>query len=70
MAVRNCSFCGSIIEPGAGTVYIKRDGSYYNFCSRKCRVNMLNLKRVPRRVRWTSEFRNAARGKKSAAKGQ
>ncbi len=65
MVVRNCSFCGSIIEPGAGTVYIKKDGAFYNFCSRKCRINMLSMHRVPRRVRWTSEFQNIRKSHKT-----
>ncbi|MCL4330103.1 MAG: 50S ribosomal protein L24e [Candidatus Thermoplasmatota archaeon] len=46
------------IEPGTGILFIRKDGNVLNFCSRKCRVNMLVLKRVPRRIRWTKEFHN------------
>jgi large subunit ribosomal protein L24e len=51
-----CSFCNKQIEPGTGMLYVKRDGSTLNFCSHKCRVNMTQLKRVPRRVRWSGKY--------------
>lgn len=59
MESRDCSFCADTIEPGTGTMYVKRDGTVYHFCSSKCRKNRLNLNRVPRRVRWTKRFERA-----------
>ncbi|MHB8372751.1 MAG: 50S ribosomal protein L24e [Thermoplasmataceae archaeon] len=56
MAIKTCGFCAVNIEPGTGTIYVRRSGSIVNFCSRKCRVNMINLKRVPRRTKWTKEY--------------
>ncbi len=53
---RNCSFCGGNIEPGTGRMYVKSDATTYYFCSSKCFKNMITLKRVPRRVRWTKKF--------------
>lgn len=53
---RNCSFCGVDIEPGTGKMYVKRDGTKYNFCSNKCQKNMVDLKRVNRNVKWTTSF--------------
>jgi large subunit ribosomal protein L24e len=53
---RVCSFCGNEIEPGTGKMYIKKDATVYFFCTGKCQKNMINLKRVPRRVRWTKRF--------------
>ena len=53
---RVCSFCGKEIEPGTGRMYVKRDGSVLYFCSSKCYKNMMELKRVPRRVTWTAEY--------------
>ena len=53
---RICSFCGKDIEPGTGRMYVKKDGSILYFCSSKCYKNMMELKRVPRRVGWTSEY--------------
>ncbi len=58
MVSRECSFCGTEIEPGTGMVYIRRDGAVINFCSKKCRVNQTKLKRVPRKVKWTREYQN------------
>jgi large subunit ribosomal protein L24e len=55
---RECNFCGTEVEPGTGMVWIRRDGAIINFCSRKCRINMVKLKRVPRKVKWTREYQN------------
>ena len=49
---RNCSFCGSRIEPGAGMLLVRNDGSLFWFCSKKCRKNALILGRNPRTVKW------------------
>ncbi len=53
---RVCTFCGEEIEPGTGSMYVKKDGTVYYFCSSKCRKNFLKLGREPRRVRWTKRF--------------
>ncbi|MBW3582420.1 MAG: 50S ribosomal protein L24e [Euryarchaeota archaeon] len=60
METRVCSFCGNNVEPGTGMMYIKRDGTVLMFCTSKCRKNMLELKRVPRRVRWSQHFERQA----------
>ena len=52
-----CTFCGNEIEPGTGKMFIRKDGTIYNFCSMKCQKNLLILKRIPRRVRWTKNFK-------------
>ena len=52
-----CTFCGSEIEKGTGKMYVKADSTTYYFCSSKCEKNMLKLKRIPRNVGWTEEFR-------------
>ncbi len=52
-----CSFCGREIEPGTGKMYILRDGTVYYFCSSKCQKNMIELRRIPRKVRWTEAYR-------------
>lgn len=49
-----CSFCGSAIKLGTGTMYVKNDGVTMNFCSSKCRKNMVKLGRDPRKLKWTS----------------
>ncbi|MCK4443563.1 MAG: 50S ribosomal protein L24e [Thermoplasmata archaeon] len=53
---RTCSFCGNGIEPGTGKMYIKKDGTVYYFCQNKCQKNLLKLKRVPHRTRWTTRY--------------
>jgi len=53
---RKCSFCGNEIEPGTGKLYAKRDGTVLFFCKNKCQKNMLDLKRIPRRVKWTKYY--------------
>jgi large subunit ribosomal protein L24e len=53
---RECSFCGSDIEPGTGMLFIRRDGTRHEFCSSKCRRNLLDLKRVPRTVKWSKHY--------------
>lgn len=56
---RTCSFCDGEIEPGTGKIYVKTDGTIYYFCSRKCEKNQIELKRVPRRVRWSKKYQKA-----------
>ncbi len=52
---RKCSFCGKVIEPGAGKMYVKKDGTVFNFDSNKCYKNMVILKRVARTTAWTEK---------------
>jgi large subunit ribosomal protein L24e len=54
--MRTCSFCGSEIEPGTGKIYAKKDGTVLHFCKNKCQKNMIKLKRIPRRVKWTKNY--------------
>ena len=60
--VRRCSFCGVDIPPGTGLMYVKRDGTIYWFCSRKCRVSMLEFRRDPRKLKWTAYYGKRERG--------
>jgi large subunit ribosomal protein L24e len=50
---RQCSFCAAEIEPGTGMMFVKRDGSIYNFCTSSCRKQQLHLGRVGHRLKWT-----------------
>ncbi len=52
-----CSFCGNNIEPGTGKIFAKNDSTIFYFCSNKCEKNQLKLKRIPRKIKWTQEFR-------------
>jgi large subunit ribosomal protein L24e len=37
-------------------MYVKIDGTIYNFCKNKCHKNLIELHRVPRRTRWTQPY--------------
>jgi len=50
---RQCSFCAREIEPGTGTMFVKRDGTVFHFCSSSCRKQQLDLGRVGHRFKWT-----------------
>src|SRR5580658_680709 len=50
---RQCSFCSAEIEPGTGMMFVKRDGSVFNFCTSSCRKQQLHLGRVGHRLKWT-----------------
>jgi len=43
-------------------MYVKRDGTIYWFCSRKCRVSMLEFRRDPRKLKWTEYYGKKERG--------
>ena len=61
-----CSFCGKEENPHIGMHLIKNDGSIDYFCSSKCRVNAIKLKRDRRKLKWT----NAYRGEKVKAEAK
>ena len=63
--LRKCSFCGSKMEPGTGTLFVRNDGSTSWFCSRKCKKNALKLGRNPRAVKWVIKVES--RGKDTGA---
>ncbi len=50
---RQCSFCAGEVEPGTGTMFVKRDGTVFYFCSASCRKQQLHLGRVGHRLKWT-----------------
>ena len=54
--IRQCTFCGSDIEPGTGSMYVKLDGSVNFYCTTKCKKNHLILKRNPRKLKWTKFY--------------
>jgi|SRR5579871_2405764 len=50
---RSCSFCAGEIEPGTGSMFVKRDGTVFHFCSSSCRKQQMGLGRVGHRIKWT-----------------
>jgi large subunit ribosomal protein L24e len=67
---RTCSFCAGEIEPGTGTMYIKRDGAVFHFCSSSCRKQQLHLGRVGHRLKWTRAHALRRQTEQSSAAGK
>ncbi len=63
-----CSFCGDELARGMGTIFVKKDGTTYFFCSSKCKRNLLNLKREGRRQKWTTASMKFKESSKTIAK--
>ncbi len=63
-----CSFCGTDIEPGTGSIYVKNDGSLFYLCSSKCRRSQTILKRTARRLKWTEVYEERLRRRAQSAK--
>ncbi|WP_323676561.1 50S ribosomal protein L24e [Halorubellus sp. PRR65] len=53
---RACDYCGDDIEPGTGTMFVRKDGTTIHYCSAKCEKNA-DLGREPRDLEWTDEGR-------------
>ncbi len=53
-----CSFCGEMIERGTGFIYVKKDGKALQFCSQKCKKNLIVLKRKNKKTKWTKHVRD------------
>lgn len=54
-----CTFCGFDIERGTGKQKFMKDGKTVNLCGMKCEKNMFKLKRTPRKIGWTEDYRKA-----------
>lgn len=63
-----CTFCGTDVEPGTGSIYVKNDGSLFYLCSSKCRRNQTILKRTARRLKWTEVYEERTRRRAQAAR--
>ena len=51
-----CSFCGKEITPGTGKMYVKKDGTIFNFCSSKCQTAQTKKGFKARITPWTNLF--------------
>ena len=54
LLVKPCSFCDRPVAKGTGTMNVKNDGTVRWFCSAKCKKNAIDLKRDPRKFKWTN----------------
>ena len=64
------SFSGKEIPRGKGIMYVKKDGKILYFLNHKEEKNMLQLKRKPRRVKWTEEYRKEKQQRAAAEEHQ
>jgi len=55
--IYKCSFCGKEIAPGTGMGFVRRDGKVLRFCTAKCRKSTLNMRRDPRKFKWTEAWK-------------
>jgi len=55
-SLRNCIFCGQHIPSAHGIMMVKNDGSIQWTCSNKCKKNHRQLKRDPRKMKWTNKY--------------
>ena len=53
---RTCDFSGEDIEPGTGTMFVKKDGSVLHFVDSKAEKNYF-LGREARDLEWTEDGR-------------
>lgn len=51
-----CNFCGTDIPTGEGKMYVKKDGTVFNFCSNKCEKNQIVMGRKPTKTKWTNQY--------------
>jgi len=61
-----CSFCHAEIGRGVGLAFVRRDGTMLYFCSRRCKQDLLVLRRNPRKMKWVRKL--SGEGKEKAEK--
>ena len=61
--IYQCTYCGHDIEPGTGSLYVRKDGAVLRFCGTKCNKNMLKLGRDPRKLKWTTKYERKIKSK-------
>jgi large subunit ribosomal protein L24e len=62
-----CTFCGQVIPPGTGKMYVRKDARILYFCSRRCEKNLHKLGRNPRTTSFTAEAHKSKQQAMTAA---
>ena len=57
-----CSFCNKTIKSGTGKMFVKKDGSIYYWCSKKCEKNF-HLGRDPKKLKWVRSKKKSKKGR-------
>lgn len=57
VSTHRCSFCGRQFIHGTGMLYVRNDGTQLWFCSRRCRIYMVQHGKDPRKLKWTAVYR-------------
>ena len=52
-----CTFCGNVIPPGTGKIFVQKSGKQTFLCSNKCDKNMFKLKRKAHKLKWTENYK-------------
>ena len=52
-----CNFCGNLIPPGTGKIFVQKSGKQNFLCSSKCEKNMFKLGRNPLHVKWSKYYK-------------
>ncbi|MEB3765346.1 MAG: 50S ribosomal protein L24e [Desulfurococcales archaeon] len=55
--MRTCNYCGRVIEPGTGLMFVTRKGDVLWFCSSKCYKNFMKLRRNPNKLTWIKKLK-------------
>ena len=58
-----CYLCNSEIKEGTGIIYVKKDGSFLNFCSSKCEKNF-KMGRKTSKLKWARKEKKKSGEKK------
>lgn len=53
----NCNFCGDEVEKSELRIFVTLRGNAIYFCSKKCELNQLKLRRKARKIKWTKDYR-------------
>ncbi|MEM4630562.1 MAG: 50S ribosomal protein L24e, partial [Candidatus Diapherotrites archaeon] len=63
------SFTGEEIPKGKGLMYVLKDGTIYWFKNKKSEKNLVKLKRLPSKTKWTMAYEREKKTRLKEKKG-